>query len=49
MLGKRCMEGKNLLVAKVKNQRGHNTKMEEIHVSKMGSGTLMEVKPMEER
>ena len=49
MLGKSASKARNLLVAKLKNQRGHNTKVEEIHASKMDLGTLMEVKPMEER
>ena len=43
------MEGKKPAGGKGKNQRGHNTKMEEIHVSKMGSGTLIEIKLMGER
>ena len=49
MLGKRCMEGKKPAGGKVEKPKRPHTKVEEIHASKMGLGTLMEVKPMGER
>ena len=49
MLGKRCMEGKKSAGGKVEQPKRLQYKGGKIHTSRMGLGTLMEVKLMGER